>query len=150
MNKSELIAALNKSSEVTLAHFQLSDSDLAKTYGEGKWTIRQILIHLADAESTLCSRLRGVISEERPLLLGFDQDAWVDVMYDQRDLEISKTVYQAMRALNLELIEKFHASHGERVGIHSYDGAKTLADIMGKISWHNDRHLAQIEQALAS
>jgi len=150
MNKTELIASLKKSSEETLAHFQLSDSDLAKTYAEGKWNIRQILIHLADAESTLCGRLRSVISEERPLLLGFDQDAWADVMYDNRSLEISKTVYQAMRTLNLELIENFHASHGERIGIHSYDGAKTLADIMEKISWHNERHLVQIEQALAS
>ncbi len=150
MRKSDLITSLKKSSEETLVHFQLSDADLAKTYGEGKWNIRQILIHLSDAETTLCDRLRRIISEERPLLLGFDQDAWVDEMYEHRNLDISKGVYEAMRPLNIELIEKFYDSHGERIGIHSFDGAKTLADIMGKISWHNEGHLVQIEQALKS
>ncbi len=150
MNKADLVAALKKSSQETLAHFKLSDTEMTKTYGEGKWNIRQILIHLADAESMLNSRLKRVISEERPILLGFDQDAWVDQMYDSRSLELAEKTYEVMRLHNLELVETFHSSHGERVGVHSYDGLKTLAEIMEKISWHNDRHLQQMDQALKS
>src|ERR1035441_3402148 len=42
----------------------------------GKWTIRQILAHVADAELVGAHRLRQVIAEDSPLLIAFDQDAW--------------------------------------------------------------------------
>jgi len=41
-----------------------------------KWSIRQILAHLADSEIVCSDRFRRVIAENNPTLVGYDQEAW--------------------------------------------------------------------------
>ena len=51
----------------------------------GKWTIRQLAAHLADAELVICSRLRWVAAEPGSPLRAFDQDKWANALgYSRR------------------------------------------------------------------
>ena len=71
----DIIARLEMAKAQTLRCFLLSDEQLARTYGPGKWPVRFILHHLADAETVLNDRIRRVVSEPRQVLRAFDQDA---------------------------------------------------------------------------
>jgi hypothetical protein len=64
----QLIRQLQETQEQTLRCFMLSGDDLARTYAPGKWPVRFILHHLADAETVLFDRIRRVLSEPRQVL----------------------------------------------------------------------------------
>ena len=144
-----LIQNLERTKHATLPYFALSATDLDKTHGPGKWPVRYILHHLADADSVLFDRIRRVISEPRQVLWSFDQDAWANKLdYAHRPLELSRNLYSAVR----EGIIYYARLHYERDGhlefVHSETGVRTLKEEFEKVVWHNERHLQQIEKAL--
>ncbi len=61
----------------TLALFDTPESKLTQSYAPGKWTARQLLVHISDAETVLLDRLRRIAAENKPALIAFDQDLWV-------------------------------------------------------------------------
>ena len=65
-----LITQLETTRDQTLEFYTLGDDDLAKTYGPGKWSVRFILLHLADTETVFIDRIHRILSEPRPLLRG--------------------------------------------------------------------------------
>ncbi|WPP52671.1 DinB family protein [Catalinimonas niigatensis] len=144
-----LSALLEQTKQQTLSYYELPEEALHKTYGEGKWNIRQILVHLADAESVLYGRIRRVISEPRQVIWAFQQDAWAEnLQYEQYPLALSKNVYAAVRDNIIYLTEKYYLSHGTKEFVHSETGVRTLKDEFDKVAHHNLNHLRQIEVAL--
>ncbi len=145
----ELITKLTNTKERTLEFFELPDSDMGKTYGDGKWNIRQILNHLADVETVLYERIRRVISEPRPIIWAFDQDAWADKLrYNQFPLPINKEIYGSVRSSIIYLADEYYESFGGNEFVHSETGIRTLKDEFEKVAWHNQHHLNQIMKAL--
>lgn len=143
-----LVDLLHSTSTGTLAHFDLPESSLDRTYGPGKWSVRRILHHLTDAEVVLCQRISSVISGETSVK-GFDQDAWCAALdYDGEPLPLRKRVYAAVRELNIHLIEKHFEREGLRLISHSTYGERTLQQEMEKVALHNRDHLEQIRTAL--
>jgi uncharacterized damage-inducible protein DinB len=146
-----LLTTLTNTKNETEKYFDLSEEDLAKTYAPGKWTIKQILVHLADADSVLLDRLKRVISEPKQVIWAFDQDLWSENMdYKNFPLEISKAVYLANRQMVIHLAEKYYDTLGHKEFIHSETGQRTLKDEFDKVVWHNQGHLDQIKRALES
>lgn len=140
---------LEQTKQQTLSYFELPEEALRKTYGEGKWNIHQILVHLADAESVLYDRIRRVISEPRQVIWAFQQDAWAEnLQYEQYPLALSKNVYAAVRDSIIYLAEKYYLSHGAKEFVHSETGVRTLKDEFDKVAAHNLNHLRQIEAAM--
>ena len=145
----EIIKHLHATKERTLAYFDLPEDSLQKSYGPGKWTVRELLNHIVDAESVLYDRVRRIISKPNQVIWGFDQDRWAkELDYQTFPLEINKAIYTAVRDGAIYLAEKFYESHGANGFVHSNTGSRTLKDEFDKIVWHNERHLEQIEQAL--
>jgi|SRR5438477_1012421 len=72
----EIVTRLEATRDRTLGFFDLSSEQLDHCYAPGKWPVRFILHHLADAETVLFDRIRRVISEPRQVLWAYDQDAW--------------------------------------------------------------------------
>ena len=87
----DIVQDLKLSKSLVLQHFDLPATALLWSYGEGKWNIRQLLIHIVDAETVLYDRIRRIISEQpNPLIWAFDQDAWAAHLdYHTFPLEIS-------------------------------------------------------------
>lgn len=145
-----LITNLERTRDATLRYHNLSANELDKTYGPGKWPVRYILHHLADADSVLFDRIRRIISEPRQVLWNFDQEAWADKLdYGQRPLEISRNLYTAVRAGIIFYARRHYESNGHLEFVHSETGVRTLKDEFDKVVWHNEQHLQQIEKALA-
>ncbi len=146
-----ILTTLTNTKNETEKYFDLSEEELAKTYGEGKWTIKQILVHLADADSVLLDRIKRVISEPKQVIWAFEQDLWNENLdYKNFPLAISKAIFLANRQMVIYLAEKYYETLGGKEFIHSQTGLRTLKDEFDKVSWHNQGHLEQIRIALAS
>ena len=146
----EILKGLKETQATTLAYFYLPESDLDKTYAAGKWTVRQLLHHLADVETVLYDRIRRGISKPNQVVWGFDQDAWCDKLnYQTIPLHINKKVYTSVRASLIYLAENYYESSGDNIYVHNETGKRTVKDEFDKVVWHNEHHLQQIEKAIS-
>jgi hypothetical protein len=140
---------LIETQQQTELFFNLSETDLKKTYGENKWNIRNILVHMADAESVLHERIKRIIAEPKQVIWAFDQDRWSEKLdYENFPLEISKSLYSANRESIIFLADKYYEKNGHMEFVHSQSGIRTLKDEFDKVAKHNLSHLNQIELAL--
>lgn len=145
-----LITDLTTTRNQTLSWFGLPDSELEKTYAPGKWTVRQLLVHLADAESVLHERIKRVIAGPKQVIWAFDQDRWADKLaYETFPLTLSRDLYLANRNSVIYLAQTYYEVYGSNEFVHSETGLRTLKDEFDKVAWHNKHHLQQIERALA-
>ena len=146
----ELLTALSKTMEETLAYFDLSDEELTKTYAPGKWTVRQLLHHLADAETVLYERIRRGIAKPGQVVYGFDQDAWADKLdYQNRELSIDQAIYLSVRRGVMALATSYYEGAGENEYVHSETGQRKVKQEFDKVAWHNEHHLKQIRAAIS-
>src|SRR5688572_22090174 len=147
----DLVQRLERTRDETLAFFALGEDDLARRYAPGKWSVRFILLHLADGETVLFDRIRRVLSEPRQVLWVFDQDAWAKGLdYSQRPLALSRAIYESVRNGIIYYARSTYETHGHLEFVHSVTGVRTLKDEYDKVAAHNEHHLEQIRTALSS
>jgi hypothetical protein len=145
----DIINQLTETKIQTEAFFDLAENDLQKRYAIDKWTVRQILVHIADAESVLHERVKRIISEPNKVIWAFDQDLWcAKLRYENFPLEISKGLYSANRLSVIYLANMFYQKSGDIEFVHSETGKRTLKQEFDKISNHNAGHINQIKLAL--
>jgi DinB family protein len=144
-----IMQELEKTRDETLRYFALGESDLARTYGPGKWSVRFLLHHLADSETVLFERIRRALCEPRPVVWFFDQDAWAQGLdYSQVPLDISRRVYESVREAVIYYAGQYYESQGHLEFVHSVTGLRTVKDEFDKVASHNEHHLEQIRRAL--
>ena len=147
----DIVELLTATKIETEEYFNLPVNDLSKTYAAGKWDIKKILVHLADAESILHERIKRVIAEPKQVIWAFDQDLWCSNLdYDNFPLAISKSLYLANRQSVIYLAEKFYTKLGSNQFVHSETGLKTLQEEFDKVGLHNQAHINQIKTALST
>jgi hypothetical protein len=145
----DIVTRLEAARDRTLECFEMSDEHLARSYASGKWSVRFILHHLADAETVLFDRIRRVISEPRQVLWAFDQDSWARCLdYSRMPLDLSRRIYESVRAGVIYQVGLHYERSGELEFVHSSTGVRTLKEEFDKVAWHNEHHLDQIESAL--
>ncbi len=111
-----------------------------------KWTIRQIMAHLADAELVGAHRLRLVIAEENPTLTAFDQNAWTrNLDYGRRKPTQWLETFRRLRAENYELLKGLPESAFERTGSHTEHGPMTLRLMLERCASHTESHARQLQ-----
>ncbi len=149
-NPIEVIHQLEQTRDETLDYFDLPLEELEKRYAPGKWTVRYLLHHLADAETVLFERIRRVISRPGQVIWAFDQDAWAEHLhYQERPLVLSKQLYTATRAGIIYYAGKCYQNNGHAEFVHSETGIRTLSEEIEKVIWHNQQHLNQIKEAVS-
>lgn len=145
----DMIERLEATKVTTLKYYDLSDAHLDKSYGPGKWTIKYILHHLADAETVLYDRIRRVISEPRQVLWAFDESAWArELDYANVPLDLSKRIYGSVRDGIIYYARLHYEANGHLEFVHSGTGVRTLKEEFEKVATHNQHHLEQIQMAL--
>ena len=145
----DIVTRLEAAKKRTLSCFALSDEQLNRNYGPGKWSVRFLLHHLADAETVLFDRIRRVISEPKQVIWAFDQDAWATGLdYSRMPLELSRRIYDAVRDGIIYQARLHYDKDGHREFVHSETGIRTLKAEFDKVASHNEHHLEQIELAL--
>ena len=115
------------------------------TYAPGKWTARQILMHLAHVEMIDGVRLRMALSEPDYVVQPFTPDAWVYEEAPASGREVL-TQFQAMRRMNLGLWRSVPAARWHQSFRHPECGTMTLQDLAAICAGHELHHLAQLRQ----
>ena len=112
----------------------------------GKWSIRQIVAHLADSEMVGAHRMRAVIAEENPTLTSFDGMAWArNLDYAQRKPKQSLESFRRQRAENYELLKNMPESAYSRTGNHTEQGTVTLLQLVEGYAEHAENHARQMQ-----
>ncbi len=125
----------------------LSEKELRFKPALDKWSIHEIIIHVADSEILSTNRLKKVLAEHEPLLISFDQDAWVhELGYDRLDREQHLLLFQILRASMQPILEHLTSEQAERVGVYADAGRFTFAQLLEYRVEHVRDHLAQIER----
>jgi hypothetical protein len=147
----EILEQLERTSRQTLKYFDLSDEDLQRTYGPGKWSVRYVLNHLADSETVLFYRIRQVISEPKQVIWVYDQEAWANKLdYSTVPIALAKRIYISSREGILHYASRHYNGSDAITFVHSVTGLRTLKDEFDKVVSHNQHHLGHIETALLS
>ena len=129
----------------------VSLQQLARPEAPGKWSVRHVLQHLADSEVVWSFRLRMVLSQDRPTLTGYDQDAFADKLgYDEVDPDQALDTFRVLRRDNLRLLSRATPEDLQRVGLHAERGEESVAHMMKLYAGHDILHLNQIDRILGT
>jgi len=114
---------------------------------DGKWSIAQVVRHLADTELVISVRYRMVIAHDKPEITGFDQDLFADRLhYKNADIEESLALHRTVRLATVGVLRGLAPADFQRVGLHNERGPESL-ELMTKLSAGHDLvHLRQIER----
>ncbi len=125
----------------------LGAAQVEKPEKPGKWSIRHVVQHLADAELMGAVRLRLTLAQDRPPLAGFDQDLWAErLRYEEVPFAEALDQFTLVRRGNLRLWEHLTEADLTRVGLHSERGEESLG-LMRKIyAGHDLAHLRQLSR----
>ena len=147
-SRAEAITRLSANRDDILPYFAVSPEVAARTYAPGKWTLRQVLIHIADAETVNLDRLRRLAAEEKPVIMGFDPDRWTaHLATGRRDLAITGVLFAAARAAVIDLVRVLPEDVDARSGVHSEYGPRTFGEQVTVGWWHAAHHLEQVRAA---
>ena len=116
-----------------------------------KWSIAEIVAHLADTELVGGYRIRAILGAPGGPIIGFDQDAWVTALhYDKRSLSKSLEQYRVLREANLALLKNLTPEQLKHHGIHSERGVESVETMVRMYAGHDLNHFQQIELILAA
>jgi hypothetical protein len=117
----------------------------------GEWSAHEVVCHCADSETNSYARIRFVIAEKEPTIVGYDQDNWARVFdYHARPLEPSLAVVDAVRASTAALIESLPEEAWRRFGQHTESGHYTAEDWLRIYADHLEVHARQIDANVAA
>jgi hypothetical protein len=113
----------------------------------GKWSTLEVVCHLADFEPILADRMKRVIAEERPTLMGADETRFAAALaYPERDLEEELTLIERTRSQLARILRTLPSHALGRVGIHNERGPRTLEQLLVSATNHLPHHLKFIEE----
>jgi DinB superfamily len=128
---------------------RVSAAKLRKRPVPDKWSVAEILAHLADVEIVIGWRVRSILGAPGTPIQAFDQDAWVEAgHYAKRNPRESLAQIRAARAANLSLYKSLSPEQWQHYGMHSERGKETVEQIVRMIAGHDLNHLQQIERIL--
>ncbi len=112
------------------------------TPGPGDWSIAELVAHLLDSDLVIADRMKRVIAEDEPVLLAFDENAWIRRL-DSHAMPIHEAVslFAANRHWMARILRRCPESDFPRFGMHSETGRKTLAELLAGAVGHLDHHL---------
>jgi hypothetical protein len=146
MNYSALIDEYEKGGQaLTRAVAGLDAEDLKRVPSDpsvGKWTIQQIVIHLMDSDLIGTDRMKRIIAEENPLLVGYDENKFSKrLFYEEQSADAAIALFDVNRRNFTKVLRKLPAEAFERTGIHTETGKVTLGDKVNKYVDHLAHHI---------
>jgi len=129
----------------------VSPTRARKRPGPDKWSIAEIVVHMADTEVVFGYLIRRIVGEPGTPIDGFDQDAWLAALhYDKREIRKSFAEYRAFREANLALLKSLTPEQWKICGMHKERGPETIETVVKMFAGHDLNHFQQIERILAS
>jgi hypothetical protein len=116
--------------------------------GPGKWSVRQIVIHLADTEIAFAFRLRQAMAEDHHTIQPFDQDRWAEHS-DAYDAVTALETFTALRRWNILFLTSLAPDAFSKSVSHPERGAMTLQTVVETMAGHDRNHINQIKRLAA-
>jgi hypothetical protein len=135
---------------VSAALEAITDAELEAREAPGEWSPREVVHHLADSEMTSAIRLRLLIAQDAPTLLGYDQEAFVRNLYPDRPIAPSLAAFEAARAATAPILRRLGEEQWRRAGTHSESGPYSVEDWLHTYGVHAHDHADQIRRARAA
>lgn len=126
-----------------------SPAKLRKRPAPDKWSVAEILAHLADAEVVTSWRYRSILGSPGTPIQAYDQDAWATAgHYAKRDARRSLEQFRAFREANLALLKSLTPEQWKHCGMHAERGEESVERVTLMMAGHDINHLEQIEAIL--
>jgi uncharacterized damage-inducible protein DinB len=122
----------------------LDRARLTRPAAAGKWSVHDIVCHLADTEIVFAFRLRQTVAESHHVIQPFDQDAWA-APYARLESADALRAFAAVRLWNLGFLGAVLPAAHARPVTHPERGTMTLQDIVETMAGHDLNHTRQVE-----
>jgi len=136
--------------EVMDAVRDISPEELDARSGPSEWSARQVVHHLADSEMTSAIRLRRLIAEENPQIVGYDEKGFAERLHYDRPIDVSLDALRAARASTAEILDRLSEAEWARTGIHTEIGPYGVETWLETYAAHAHEHAEQIRRARGS
>ena len=124
---------------------------LRRPEAPGKWSVIEVLQHLADSDLVFGFRLRMILTEDKPLVQAYDQDAWARTLkYRDVQLDAAMDQLRGLRSANLHVLRELAPGQLERVGLHSERGPESAGFLLRLMAGHDLVHRRQVDRILAA
>lgn len=149
--RSALVAQYREGYDVIVAAMQdITEIELDAREAPQEWSPREIVHHLADSEMTSAIRLRRLIAEENPEIVGYDQEEFVRRLYCDRPLAPSLLAFKGARDSTADILDRMTEDEWSRQGTHSESGIYSVTDWLETYAIHAHDHADQIRRARAT
>lgn len=129
---------------------QITEAELDARPAPDEFSARDVVHHLADSEMTSAIRLRRLLAEDRPTIVGYDEQEFARRLHYDRPIDASLEAVKAARRTTAEILERMTEADWAREGTHSESGRYGAEDWLEIYSAHAHDHAAQIVRARAS
>ncbi|MEW5702358.1 MAG: YfiT family bacillithiol transferase [Candidatus Zixiibacteriota bacterium] len=150
--RQEMIACIRRLPEILEAAVKgLNDQQLDTPYGEGKWTVRQVVHHVADSHMVAFGRIKLILTEEKPQIKPYNQEEWAklpDVL--QVPIDPSLAIINGLHQRWSTLLAALPADAWRRPAFHPEHGDMILDDFLRIYSHHGESHVASITRLRAA
>jgi hypothetical protein len=132
---------------VVAALRDITDAELDAHPAPAEWSPREIVHHLADSEMTSAIRLRRLLAEDRPTIVGYDQEGFARRLYYDRPIDASLAAFEAARRSTVEILRRMTDDEWTREGTHTESGRYSAEGWLEIYAVHAHDHAAQIREA---
>lgn len=116
-----------------------------------RWSAHEVIVHCADSEAYGHTRIRLVLAEAEPLIVGYDENVWARTFdYHAHDVELAFRTIEAVRANTAACLRRLPESAFNKVGRHTHSGTYTDGDWFKIYAEHLEVHAAQIRRNIAA
>jgi hypothetical protein len=129
----------------------LDDATLRRAEKPGKWSVIEVVQHLADSDLVFSYRLKMMLTEDRPPLQGYDQDRWAgELHYRAVPLDLALGQLRGLRPANLHVVKQLSPFQLQRAGLHSERGPESVGFLLQLMGAHDLVHRRQIDRVLSA
>jgi hypothetical protein len=113
----------------------------------GKWSVHEVVVHCADSETNAHGRIRTLVAEQDPVIVGYDQDEWARKFdYHSRQMGLALATVEAVRANTLPILHSLTDADWAKMGRHTESGPYGAEDWLKSYGAHLEIHAAQIRR----
>lgn len=150
-DRDPLAVQAEQSDRLAAAVAGLDDAALRQPEAAGKWSVAEVVAHLADSELVTRYRMRRTAAQPGLPIEAYDQDAWArELRYRDEDVAACLATHRLLRAENLRWLRRLPAEALERAGIHAERGRESVSHVIRLVAGHDLVHLAQISRIRAA
>ena len=118
--------------------------------GVGRWSIQQVVIHCVDSDLVSVDRLKRMIAEDNPMLIGYDENKFAaNLFYDAQPADEAIALLDANRKLFTNVLVKLADNAWNRKGTHNERGELTVGGYLKSTVDHLEHHIKFIHDKRA-